>query len=78
MVLPRPLVRSLEPSRPHSVGVMSEGVILGLMSDLWRTASEATDRFAAQAVDYDRYRPRYPDSVFDDLVGTTNLAWETG
>ncbi len=53
---------------------MSEGVIIGLMSDLWRVASEAAGRFAAQAVDYDRYRPRYPDSMFDDLVGLTNLA----
>jgi trans-aconitate methyltransferase len=43
------------------------------MSDLWRTAGEASKRFAAQALDYDRYRPRYPDAVFDDIIESTKL-----
>jgi SAM-dependent methyltransferase len=38
------------------------------MSDLWQTALEASKRFGAQARDYDRYRPRYPESVFDDIM----------
>lgn len=41
--------------------------ILRSVSDLWRAADKASERFAAQALDYDRYRPRYPDSVFEDL-----------
>ena len=44
------------------------------MSDLWREASEASDRFAAQALDYHRYRPRYPEGVFDDIVRLANLS----
>lgn len=43
------------------------------MSDLWRAADKASERFAAQALDYDRYRPRYPDDVFDDLVESAGL-----
>ncbi len=43
------------------------------MSDLWRVAGEASRRFAAQAVDYDRCRPRYPESVFDDIVDVVGL-----
>jgi SAM-dependent methyltransferase len=43
------------------------------VSDLWRAADKASDRFAAQALDYDRYRPRYPDDVFDDLVESAGL-----
>jgi SAM-dependent methyltransferase len=38
------------------------------MPDLWQTAHEASKRFGAQARDYERYRPRYPESVFDDIV----------
>jgi len=38
------------------------------MSDLWQEAPEASRRFGAQALAYDRYRPRYPESVFDDIV----------
>ena len=30
------------------------------MSDLWEVARQASQRFAAQALDYDRFRPRYP------------------
>jgi SAM-dependent methyltransferase len=46
------------------------------MSDLWRVASEASERFAAQALDYHRYRPRYPAGVFDDIVRLANLSPE--
>jgi len=49
-------------------------VILGSVSDLWRAAHKASERFAAQALDYDRYRPRYPDDVFDDLVELAGLS----
>jgi SAM-dependent methyltransferase len=44
------------------------------MSDLWREASQASQRFAAQALDYDRYRPRYPESIFDDIMEIAGLA----
>jgi trans-aconitate methyltransferase len=44
------------------------------VSDLWRVADKASERFAAQALDYDRYRPRYPDDVFDDLVVSVGLS----
>jgi SAM-dependent methyltransferase len=44
------------------------------MSELWRGADQASKRFAAQAIDYDRYRPRYPSAVFDDMVKLANLA----
>ena len=44
------------------------------MSDLWRSASEASGRFGAQARSYDRYRPRYPESVFDDIVRVAGIA----
>jgi SAM-dependent methyltransferase len=43
------------------------------MSDLWRVARQASERFAAQALDYDRFRPRYPESVFDDIMELANL-----
>jgi SAM-dependent methyltransferase len=36
-------------------------------------ADQASERFAAQALDYDRNRPRYPDSVFDDLIESAGL-----
>jgi hypothetical protein len=49
-------------------------VILRRMSDLWRVASEASERFAAQALDYHRYRPRYPEGGFDDIVRLANLS----
>ncbi len=44
------------------------------MTDLWRLADRASERFAAQALEYDRYRPRYPASVFDDIVESAKLA----
>jgi SAM-dependent methyltransferase len=43
------------------------------MSDLWQVARQASQRFAAQALDYDRFRPRYPESVFDDIMELANL-----
>ena len=45
-----------------------------LCSDLWREAPEASWRFGAQAVDCDRYRPRYPESVFDDILEVTDVS----
>jgi SAM-dependent methyltransferase len=48
------------------------------MSDLWQTAPEASKRFGAQARDYDRYRPRYPESVFDDIMDVTHAAVGAG
>jgi SAM-dependent methyltransferase len=54
-------------------GGRSVGIIV-LVSDLWRFADVATGRFAAQARDYDRYRPRYPEGVFDDIVDRAHLA----
>jgi len=44
------------------------------MSDLWRVAPEASQRFAAKALDYDRFRPRYPQQVFDDIVTIADLS----
>ena len=38
------------------------------MSDLSEGASQASQRFGEQALDYDRYRPRYPESLFDDII----------
>ena len=44
------------------------------MSDLWQEAPEASRRFGAQALDYDRYRARYPERVFDDLTEITGTS----
>ena len=41
------------------------------MTEAWRQSRQASARFAAQALDYDRYRPRYPERVFDLLVHET-------
>ncbi len=49
------------------------GGTLGAVPEPWTVAGEASDRFAAQALDYDRYRPRYPASLFDDLVSLIGL-----
>ena len=38
------------------------------MSDLWRVAQERSAIFDANAVAYDQYRPRYPASLFDDIM----------
>ena len=44
------------------------------MAEAWREAQQASARFAAQALAYDRYRPRYPRAVFDLLVREVDLA----
>jgi SAM-dependent methyltransferase len=44
------------------------------MREAWKGAERASARFAAQALEYDRYRPRYPDKVFDVLVHETRTA----
>ena len=41
--------------------------------EAWRGAQQASARFAAQALDYDRYRPRYPEAVFDVLERETGV-----
>ena len=56
----------------HELHRRPDGILV-CVSDLWRTAGKASERFAAQALDYDRYRPRYPDDVFDDLVESVGL-----
>jgi len=38
------------------------------VSDLWRGAQQRSEEFDARALDYDQYRPRYPDGLFDDIV----------
>ena len=38
------------------------------MPALWRIAQERRAEFDARALEYDRYRPRYPGSLFDDIV----------
>jgi SAM-dependent methyltransferase len=38
------------------------------VSDLWRVAQQRSAEFDAKALNYDRYRPRYPDGLFDDIV----------
>ena len=52
---------------------MGPPVALGAVPEPWTVAGEASDRFAAQALDYDRYRPRYPAQPFDDLVSLVGL-----
>jgi SAM-dependent methyltransferase len=47
------------------------------MSDLWQQSSKASDRFGAQALAYDRYRPRYPEAVFDDILAITDTTTGT-
>ena len=43
------------------------------MLEAWREAEQATARFAAQALQYDRYRPRYPADVFSVLKRVTGV-----
>ncbi len=43
------------------------------MAGLWASAAGASERFAAQASSYDRFRPRYPASVFDDIMHLAGL-----
>ena len=44
------------------------------MTDLWRLADDRVSEFDAIAVDYDQYRPRYPERLFDDIVEMGELA----
>ena len=44
------------------------------MTELWRLAHDRVSEFDAIAVDYDRYRPRYPERLFDDIVETGELS----
>ena len=44
------------------------------MTDLWRGAGDRVSEFDAIAVDYDEYRPRYPERLFDDIVEAGELA----
>jgi SAM-dependent methyltransferase len=44
------------------------------VTDLWRRAGDRVSEFDAIAVDYDRYRPRYPERLFDDIVDMGELA----
>jgi len=43
------------------------------VNEAWRQADQASARFAAQALDYDRYRPRYPNDVFELLLRETGV-----
>jgi hypothetical protein len=38
------------------------------VSELWKVAAERSVEFDAAALEYDRYRPRYPDVLFDELT----------
>jgi SAM-dependent methyltransferase len=44
------------------------------VTEIWRIAAQRTSEFDAAAVAYDTYRPRYPDGVFDDIVGLGGLS----
>lgn len=43
------------------------------MSELWAHAAGASARFAAEAEQYDRYRPRYPAELFATLFSKAEL-----
>jgi SAM-dependent methyltransferase len=43
------------------------------MSEIWRLSAERSQAFDTAAVAYDRYRPRYPDELFDDIVELGDL-----
>ena len=36
--------------------------------ELWEAAGQRSREWDASALDYDRFRPRYPDQLFDDLL----------
>jgi SAM-dependent methyltransferase len=38
------------------------------MSNIWKLAARRSKEFDASAVAYDRYRPRYPDELIDDII----------
>src|SRR5580704_2456859 len=43
------------------------------MSELWRLSAQRSLEFDAAAVAYDRYRPRYPVELFDDIIDLGEL-----
>ena len=43
------------------------------MTELWKAAEQRSREWDAAAVDYDRFRPRYPDQLFDDLIALEGL-----
>ena len=45
-----------------------------MSSEPWQRAAARTEEFDRTAADYDRYRPRWPAAVFDDIVGLGGLA----
>jgi SAM-dependent methyltransferase len=45
-----------------------------MSSEPWRQAVARTEEFDRTAAAYDRYRPRWPDAVFDDIVELGGLA----
>lgn len=52
------------------------------VGELWKIAAGRSEEFDAAALDYDRYRPRYPDALFDELIsllpGASTSAIEIG
>ena len=43
------------------------------MSELWTRATSRSEEWDAAALAYDRYRPRYPAVLFDDVMELANL-----
>jgi SAM-dependent methyltransferase len=43
------------------------------MPELWRISAQRSQEFDAGAVAYDRYRPRYPVELFDDIIELSEL-----
>ncbi len=44
-----------------------------VVEEPWRFAERRTAEFDAAALDYDRFRPRYPERLFDDIVDLAGL-----
>jgi SAM-dependent methyltransferase len=42
------------------------------MEELWRVAETRVGEFDGAAEAYDRFRPRYPDAIFDAIVGAVD------
>jgi SAM-dependent methyltransferase len=40
----------------------------GRVTEIWRLAGRRSKEFDESAVAYDRYRPRYPDEIIDDII----------
>lgn len=54
-------------------GIDVRSATLVPVSDLWPVARQRASEFDAIAVAYDRFRPRYPVELFDDLVRLGDL-----